>query len=177
MKKFFFLSLLVFTKLSLCSQVGQIFPSIQGKTLEDKAIVVPAKNNKYSVVAIAFNRQAEDDLKKWLNPLFQTFIKDEKESSKGMDLADVYDVNFVFIPMIMGFKRMADEFKKDTDPQFWKYIMDTEKTDINLLQKNLKVDDYKVPYFFVLDAGGKVLEMQSGKFLISKLDKLEDAVE
>jgi hypothetical protein len=94
-----------------------------------------------------------------------------------MDMADVYDVNFVFVPMITGFKRIADEFKKDTDPQFWKYIMDTEKTDINSLQKSMLIEDSKIPYFFVLDASGKVLEVQSGKFLPAKIDKLEDAIE
>lgn len=159
------------------AQVGKQFPAIKGLTLEDKVISVPAKNSKYSVIAIAFHRQAEDDLKKWLNPLFQTFIKDEKESTKGIDVADVYDVNFVFIPMIAGFKRMADDFKKDTDKRFWQYVMDTEKTDIKGLQEQLGIDDNKIPYFFVLDASGKVVAVQSGKFLPAKIDKLEDSVE
>lgn len=168
---------MILINFTLLAQIGKVFPTLQGKTLNENTILVPAKNKKYSVIAIAFHRQAEDDLKKWLNPLFQTFIKDEKESTKGIDMADVYDVNFVFIPMINGFKRFADEFKKDTDPRFWQYIMDTEKTDIGLLQKALLIEDNKIPYFFVLDADGKVLQMQSGKFLAAKLDKLEDAVE
>ncbi len=175
--KYVLIFLALFISFCFSAQVGKVFPPIQGKTLDDKLISVPSKNGKYSVIAIAFSRQAEDDLKKWLNPLFQTFIKDEKENNKGMDMADVYDVNFVFVPMITGFKRIADEFKKDTDPQFWKYIMDTEKTDINSLQKSMLIEDSKIPYFFVLDASGKVLEVQSGKFLPAKIDKLEDAIE
>jgi hypothetical protein len=159
------------------AQVGKQFPSIKGITLDDKGINIPNSNKKYSVVAIAFNRQAEDDLKTWLNPLFQTFIKDEKESTTGMDMAEVYDVNFVFVPMIAGFKLLSEKFKKDTDKRFWQYVMDTEKTDIKALQEQLGITDNKIPYFFVLDPSGKVLAFQSGKFIPAKIDKLEDAVE
>ena len=167
----------VISSLVLSGQIGKTFPTVQGKTLNDENITLPIKNKKYTVLAVAFHRQAEDDLKKWLNPLINAFIKDQNETSKGIDLADVYDVNFIFIPMINGFKRFADEFKKDTDPRLWQYIMDTEKTDISLVQKGLSIDDNKVPYFFVLNADGVVLQVQSGKFSAVKINKLEEAVE
>lgn len=177
MRKLIILGLFIFIWNNHSAQVGKNFPILNGKTLDDKACSLPIKNAKFSVIAIAFNRDAEDDLKKWLNPLFQTFIKDEKESSKGIDVADVYDVNFMFVPVIAGFKRFADEFKKDTDPRFWQYILDTEKTDMKGLQEKLGIQDSKIPYFFIVNAEGKIVEMQSGKFLKTKIDKLEDAVE
>lgn len=158
------------------AQKGVQFPDIKGTSLEDKQVSVPVKNDKYSVIAIAFHRQAEDDLKKWLNPLYDAFIPGET-NSKGIDMADVYDVNFMFIPVIAGFKRVADEFKKDTDKRFWQYIMDTEKTDMKLLQDKIKVADNKMPYFFVLDPSGKIIEMQSGPFSKVKLEKLENAIQ
>jgi hypothetical protein len=170
-------SLLVTSSIVLSAQIGRTFPGLQGKTLNNESITLPAKDKKYTVLAIAFHRQAEEDLKKWLNPLITTFIKDQNEASKGIDLADVYDVNFIFIPMINGFQRFADEFKKDTDPRLWQYIMDTEKTDISLVQKSLSIEDNKVPYFFVLNASGTVVQVQSGKYSPAKIDKLEDAIE
>lgn len=158
------------------SQQKHVFPQLKGVALDEKQVSIPANNGKNTIVAIAFNRNAEDDLKKWLNPIYETFIKKEKSPS-NFDLADLYDVNFVFIPMISGFKRIADDFKKGTEKEFWPYIIDTEKTDIKELQKRLGVEDVKIPYFFVLDKDGNVIEIQSGRFEEAKLAKLEEAAE
>jgi hypothetical protein len=166
---------LFISRILLHAQTGQIFPALNGVTLDDKTVHVPLLNSKYSVIAIAFHRDAEADLKKWLEPLYDSFIK--KENTKGMDMADFMDVNFVFIPMINGFKRVADEFKKGTDKHYWPYIMDTEKTDIKGLQERLGVTDSKIPYFFVLDASGKVVASESGRFDEAKISRLEEAVE
>lgn len=168
------LAFIAFTAVS--AQSGKIFPSVKGSTLDDKVIALPVKNGKYTVLAIAYHREAENDLKKWLNPLYDNFMKKEKGST-NFDLAEVYDVNFVFVPMISGFKRIAEDFKKGTDKSFWPYIMDTEKTDIKDLQKQLGVEDNKIPYFYILDKDGKIVESQSGKFTEQKMEKLEDAIE
>lgn len=174
MKNLVILSCLVISLTSI-AQNGKIFPKVQGTTLDDKSISLPFKNNKYSVIAIAYNRDAETDLKKWLNPLYSMFIK--KGESSNFDMAEIYDVNFIFIPMISGFKKVADDFKKGTDKEFWPYILDTEKTDVKELQLLLQVTDNKIPYFYVLDKNGKIVETQSGKYSDDKIDKLEDAIE
>lgn len=166
---------LFFCATFLKGQTGLFFPGIQGKTLDDKEAHIPFNNGKYSVVAIAYDRAAETDLKKWLNPLYSMFIK--KGPKTNMDMAELYDVNFVFIPVISGFKRIAEDFKKGTDKEFWPYIMDTEKTDIKDLREKLKVTDSKIPYFYVLDKSGKIVEMQSGSYEEEKIDKLEDAID
>jgi hypothetical protein len=168
------IALFVLGVLTATAQKGKNFPAIKGTALDEKPISIPSKNGKYSLIAIAYHRGAEDDLKKWLNPLYDNFIK--KEGGSNFDMADVYDVNFVFVPMISGFKRIADDFKSGTDKEFWSYIMDTEKTDIKELQKQLGVDDNKIPYFYVLDPEGKIVEAQSGKFSQAKMEKLEDAI-
>ncbi|MDX2172487.1 MAG: hypothetical protein SFY56_05160 [Bacteroidota bacterium] len=161
---------------SITAQVGKIFPTIDGVSLTDKNMRLPLKNGKQTIVAIAFHKGAEDELKKWLNPLYYTFIKKPKGST-NIDMSEIYDVNFVFIPMISGFKKIKEDFKTSTDKEFWGYIMDTEKTDIKAQQKLLEITDNKIPYFFVLDKDGKILEVQSGDFKEAKVDKLEDAVE
>ena len=174
MKRLLFLSLL-YLSLGLSAQKGKMFPAVKGITLDDKLAALPIKNGKFTIVAIAFNRGAEDDLKKWLNPLYDNFMK--KEKGGNFDMAEIYDVNFVFIPMIAGFKKIAADFKSGTDKQFWPYIMDTEKTDVKELQKQLGVEDNKIPYFFVLNKDGKIMESQSGKFTDAKMEKLQDAIE
>jgi len=175
MKKIFFITALLFA-INIKAQVGKVFPTITGISLTDKSMNLPIKNGKQTIVAIAFNKSAEDELKKWLNPLYYTFIKKPKGST-NLDMSEIYDVNFVFIPMISGFKKIKDDFKNSTDKEFWGYIMDTEKTDIKAQQKLLNIQDNKIPYFFVLDKDGKILDVQSGDYKEAKIDKLEDACE
>jgi len=171
-----FALLVLFLASGLFAQTSTNFPPIKGINLEDKTVKVPAGNGNYSVVGIAFHRQAEDQLKKWLNPLYEAFIR--KENSAGtMDMAELHDANFIFIPMINGFRKVAEEFKKGTDKEYWPYIMDTEKTDVKELQRQLGVDDNKIPYFFVLDPQGKIVASVSGTYSDKKLAVLEDAID
>ncbi len=171
------LASLFLLSVALCqAQKGNIFPETKGHSLIDKSVTIPFKNNKYSVIAIAYHRDAETDLKKWIQPMYNLFIKKEKTEGT-IDVTDLYDVNFVFIPLISGFKKHADEFKKGIDKELWPYIVDTEKTDIKTLQKYLSVHDTKIPYFYVLDKAGKIVDIESGKYEDIKLDKIDDAIE
>lgn len=158
------------------AQTGKTFPAMSGVLLNNKKIDLPFKNKKFSVIAIAYNRSAEDQLKDWLNPLYNLFIVKNEEGS-NFDMAEIYNVDFVFIPMISGFKKVADNFKSNTDKEFWPYIMDTEKTDIQAIQKELGVVNTTIPYFYVVDVNGKIVAAQSGAFNETKLDIIEDAVE
>src|SRR5574343_660193 len=176
MKKHFILTCVLFSNLFVFAQKGTVFPDISGKSLADKYVGLPVKNGKTTVVGIAYHRAAETELKKWLNPLYNTFITKPGEN-KTFDVAEIYDVNFVFIPMIAGFKKVAEEFKASTDKEFWPYIMDTEKTDINKLKEKLGVKDDKIPYFYILDKDGQILEVVTGSFSEEKMDKLEEAAE
>ncbi len=173
MKKLFTLIVLMLV-LNIKAQIGSVFPTIIGISLADKSMSLPIKNGKKTIVAIAFNKAAEDELKKWLNPLYNTFIKKQKGTS-NFDMAEIYDVNFYFLPLISGFKKIKDDFKNSTDKEFWQYIMDTDKTDIKLQQKVLEIKDNKIPYFFVLDKDGKIIAIQSGDFKEDKIEALEDA--
>ena len=153
---------------------GQVFPSLKGTTLEGKRADIPVRNGKYSLVAIAFHREAEEDLKKWLQPLYDAFIK--KDSGDPFDMAEFHDVNFIFIPLIQGFRKVADEFKANTDRHYWPYILDTEKTDIKTLQEELGVKDQRKPHFYVLDPDGKVVATTDGSFSEKKMEILEESV-
>jgi hypothetical protein len=155
---------------------AQQFPAVRGTLLDGTHATLPAKNGKYSLIAIAFHRDAEDALKKWLQPLYDNFIQ-KGEAGDPFDMAEFHDVNFVFIPMIQGFRKVAEEFKANTDEHYWPYILDTEKTDIRSLQQQLGVKDHKQPHFYVVDPGGNVVAETQGMFSEQKLEKLEDAIE
>ena len=162
--------------LMLQAQKGKIFPTVIGVSLTDKSMSLPIKNGKKSVVAIAFHKSAEDELKKWLNPLYETFMNKDK-GKNSLDMSEAHDVNFFFVPLIGGLKMVANKFKETTDKAFWPYVMDTDKWDIKVQAKALDIEDNKVPYIFILDKEGKVLEVQSGNYKEDKVDKLEEAVE
>jgi len=162
--------------ISLHAQVGKMFPLLKGVTLEEVPVSIPFNNGKGTIVAIAFDRDAEGALKKWLNPIYNMFIVKKKEGS-NFDMAELYDVNFCFVPMISGFKKIANDFKAGTDKEFWPYIVDTEKTDIKKLEAALGIVDIKIPYFYVLDKSGKITQTVNGDFNDEKMDLLEDAVE
>jgi hypothetical protein len=160
--------------LNFNAQKGKTFPTVIGISLTEQSMSLPIKNGKYSIVAIAFNKAAEDELKRWLNPLYDVFMNKDKGKNS---MSTVHDVNFFFVPLIGGLKMVSNKFKETTDKAFWPYIMDTDKWDIKVQQKSLDIEDGKVPYFFVLDKDGKIIEMQSGKFSDDKVDVLEEAVE
>lgn len=101
--RYYFLFFLFFLTSVFYSQKGQVFPNVTGFSLDEKKVSIPFSNNKFTVLAIAFDRSAEADLKKWLNPLYDMFIK--KTGKSNFDMAELYDVNFVFMPMISGFKK------------------------------------------------------------------------
>ena len=170
-----FLTLFVIATFCVKAQVGKPFPVIEGETLDGKPMHLPPNNGKYTVVAIAFNKNAEDALKKWLNPLYETFM--DKSKKPNMDMGETYDVNFYFVPMIAGFKKVADEFKAGTDKEFWPHVVDTKKSDISVVQAQLGVKDNKIPYFYVVDKAGKVVAMQSGSFTDDKMETLEEGIQ
>ncbi len=171
MKKIIAIAALL-TALNCSAQKGKTFPTVIGVSLTEKSMSLPIKNGKYSIVAIAFNKAAEDELKKWLNPLYDTFMNKDKGA---LAMSEAHDVNFFFVPLIGGLKMVSNKFKETTDKAFWPYIMDTDKWDIKVQQKALDIEDNKVPYVFVLDKEGKVVEVQSGKYTEDKSDKLEEA--
>jgi hypothetical protein len=171
MKKLLVITILAAT-LNCVAQKGKTFPTVIGVSLTEKSMSLPLKNGKLSIVAIAFNKAAEDELKKWLNPLYDTFMNKDKGK---MSMSDAHDVNFYFVPIIGGIKMVFNKFKETTDKAFWPYIMDTDKWDIKVQAKALGIEDTKVPYVFVLDKEGKVLEVQSGNYSEDKSDKLEEA--
>lgn len=156
------------------SQNGKTFPTIIGETLDGKAISLPINNKKKTIVAWVFSRSAEDELKKWLNPLYTTFM--DKPKGKPAFGQTVYDVNFVFIPLIGGLKKIREDFKATTDKGFWPFIMDTDKFDMKLQAELLGIKDKSIPYIMVLDKDGKIIDTQSGSYTEDKEEKIEEAV-
>ncbi|MES2567541.1 MAG: hypothetical protein V4565_11780 [Bacteroidota bacterium] len=152
------------------------FPTLSGHALDGNAITVPIKGTtKFTIIGICYKRSAEDDLKTWIQPMYDVFVA-KANGTDYFDVGNYYDVNYFFIPLISGFKKAAADFKASTQPDLWKNVIDCD-TDIALLKVQLKPNDEAVPYFYVIDTAGKIVEVISGKYTDNKMDKIQEAID
>lgn len=155
---------------------GQQFPNLSGHTLEGSSIAIPLNGiKKFTIIGLCYKRSAEDDLKTWIQPMYEIFVAKANENNFG-DVANYYDVNYFFIPLISGFKKAANDFKDATQKELWKNVIDCD-TDIKTLKAQLKPSDESIPYFYVIDTKGKIVEVVSGKYSEASMDKIEEAID
>ena len=164
-----------FLAIPLLAQVnGKLFPTISGETMNDKVVKIPEDiKGKYSIIGLAYSRGAEDDLKTWLNPAYNTFINPNRAFS--------YDINLYFVPIFTGTTQSLTSAAKkkvnaETDKEIQPHILFSEEK-IRTLKKELAIEDKDIPYFFVLDKEGKIVFSTSGRFSAKKMEEIEDKLE
>jgi hypothetical protein len=179
MKNIIIILLLITFAYNSKAQVGEQFPEMSGVTLTDVEMSLPAdKQDKFTLVGMAYSKKAEDDLKTWFQPVWETFIKEPEQNSLIPEIKA--DVHVVFIPMFTGIKQGASgaatkKMKKGID----------EKLHPNVMVYKGKLNDYKdildfqrkdTPYFFVVDKEGKIIYATSGKCSAKKITEVEEMV-
>ncbi|MFO0323333.1 MAG: hypothetical protein ACK504_13005 [Bacteroidota bacterium] len=158
------------------AQIKKSFPNLSGHTLEGSAISLPEKSaKKFTIIGICYKRSAEDALQTWIQPMYDVFVA-KANKTDYFDVANYFDVNYYFIPLISGFKKAASEFKDRTQKEIWANVIDCD-TDIKVLKKTLNPSDDAQPYFYVIDLTGKILEVVSGKYTEAKMDKIQEAID
>ena len=173
LKYFCFISLL---SLSFTLQVGSVFPSIIGESLDGKSISIPEKTKgKKTLVGMAYSQKAEADLTTWYQPMYDKFI-----AKVGM-FDSFYDVNVYFIAMFTGANQAAYEpalkkLRSDPNKELFPYIV-FYKGDEEPYVGALNMKDKNSPYFFVLDENGKILYATSGSFSEKKMEDIEAVLE
>ncbi len=182
------LSLLVVTTVAVSfttiksGAIGKPFPDMVCENYNGKEVHLPADTKgKYTLLGMAFSTAAENDLKTWIDPIYNKFIG--KVDASKADVFDVhvdYDVNLYFVPMFTGFNQLAskqskDKIKSKTDKELYPYLLfyDGGKT----YKDELDFQKRDIPYFFVLDKTGKVVYTTSGKYDDKKLEKILDIIE
>jgi hypothetical protein len=167
------LTLAAFSSFGQVKVIGKTFPEITGETLTDKSVSIPNQTNgKFTLIGMAYSQDAENDLKTWLNPVYNKFIA--KTGMMDMDL----DVNLYFIPMFTGVNatvagQAQKKLRNETDKAFHPHIV-FYKGELKKYKKELEFDQKDTGYFFVLDKTGKIVYATSGKFSQKKLDAVED---
>lgn len=166
------------SSLSFAQVVGKMFPDLTAETVEDKKVTLPADTKgKYTLLGLAYSKKSEDELNSWFSPVFFKFIQKTNGLMAGMG----YDVNVYFVPMFTGINAAATgtakkKAIKNVDPQLLPYIL-FYKGELKTYKEALDFEKKDIPYFFVLDANGKIVYATSGKFSDAKLDEIEESIE
>jgi hypothetical protein len=171
MKKIHLLAICLLIFVSAQAQKGKTFPTMTGTTLEDKQVSLPKDTKgKYTLVGIAYSQKADEALKGWFQPVYETFIQDSE-----------YDVNTYFVGMISGIKEavagtIEKKMKKGIDPVLHKHTL-IYTGPIGDFKDGLGLKEKDTPYFFLLDKDGKVVYTTSGAYADSKLEKAEEILD
>ena len=160
------------------SQVGNQFPSMEAESLTNDFVNLPEDiNGKYTLVGLAYSKEAEDYLKGWFEPTYNQFIY--KSPNPGpFDFS--FDINTFFIPMFTGAKRPAyqkvmKKLQKTIDKRLQPNVLFYKGT-LNEYKEALNFDGKDLPYFYVIDPKGKIVYATSGRYTKAKMQEVTDAV-
>lgn len=157
---------------------GRMFPDLTGETFAGKTVNLPKETKgKFTLIGVCFSKDAEDDLKGWLNPVYNAFVV-KKDTTGFMSMAANYDAYFYFIPMLNKVNQIFEKGSKEkirngTDKEFWPYLLFYNGA-IKPYKEDFEIKDSKIPYFFVLDPSGKIVHVESGPYTAKKMSAIED---
>lgn len=155
------------------------FPAMECTTLDGKKVSLPLSGNgKATVLGMAFSQKAEKELSTWFQPAYTAFI--EKPDANAIIPMDSWDVNCFFVPVFSGVLQAAagkaeKKMKEGLDKSLQQNVL-LYKGKADEIKSSLKIDKNDSPWFFVIDASGKVLYSTSGAFNESKMGEIEKAL-
>ena len=155
--------------------LGQNFPALTGETADGTSITLPRSDAKpYTIIGLAYSQKASPIMEGWYEPAYMRFI-----AKYGL-LAGAYDADIFFIPLFVGANKSAYEavmknFRENADPEIVDHVL-FSKADIEPLSAALDLTNKNIPYFFVLDATGKIIHRTQGEFTEDKLEAMEDVM-
>jgi len=158
--------------------VGKMFPDMEAETVEDKKVQLPQEaKGKFTLLGLAYSKKSEEELNSWFQPVFEKFI----QKTNGLMAGFGYDVNVYFVPMFTGVNAAATgtakrKALKNIDPQLLPYVL-FYKGELKPYKEALDFEKKDIPYFFVLDATGKIVYATSGKYTDAKMDQVEGVME
>ncbi len=148
------------------------------ETVDDRKVNLPQDiKGKYTLLGLAYSKKSEDDLNTWFSPIYSKFI----QKPTGMMVGLGYDVNVYFVPMFTGINAAATgtakrKALKNTDPKLLPYIL-FYKGELKKYKDALDFERKDIPYFFVLDADGKIVFATDGAYSDDKMESIESVID
>lgn len=149
-----------------------VFPAMEGSTVAGEMIRLPKKDGTgYTIVAMAYGKKAEPLLEEWYRPAFNRFV------AKNGLFAGSYEVELYLVPLFTGLDKAAygpsmERLRKEADPEVARRVVFFQG-DAKALIQALGMSNKDIPWFFVLDAEGRILQRVSGAFSVDRLEALE----
>lgn len=165
----------LFSSLVLAPSAGEErFPSMTGETASGKAVTIPAAGGKPTVLALAYGKGAQKELEEWYEPAYLRFI-----AKHGL-MASAYDCDVWFVPVFVGMNKAAydptmNRFRKSAEPEIVDHVL-FFKGEFDAIREQLGLKRNDTPYFFVLDAEGRIIHRTEGAFSDDKLEAMEEAL-
>ncbi|MBL7951024.1 MAG: hypothetical protein JNM62_04835 [Flavobacteriales bacterium] len=160
--------------LSLAASAQSKFPTLTCETASGQTITLPTKGKPWTVIGLAYSQKASPLLEEWYEPAYLRFI-----AKHGL-MAGSYEADVYFVPLFTGMNKAAYEpslnkFRKSADPEIVDHVL-FSKDDIEPLKAALGLTEKDIPYFFVLDAEGRIVHKEKGAFTDEKLESIEEVL-
>lgn len=160
--------------LSMALAAQNTFPTLSGETASGKAITLPTKGKPWTVIGLAYSQKASPLLEEWYEPAYLRFI-----AKHGL-MAGSYEADVYFVPLFVGLNKTAYEpsmnkFRKSADPEIVDHVL-FSKAELEPLKAALDLKEKDIPYFFVLDAEGRIVHREKGVFTDEKLESIEEVL-
>jgi len=168
------LLLLTATTLAISLTAQDKFPEITGETASGTSITLPVKGKPWTVIGLAYSQKASPILEEWYEPAYLRFI-----AKHGL-MAGSYEADVFFVPLFAGVNKAAYEpslnkFRKSADPEIVDHVL-FSKAEVEPLKEALGMTEKDIPYFFVLDAEGRIVHREKGAFTDEKLESIEEVL-
>ncbi len=148
---------------------GMKFPEIKATSLAGSEVTLPDSAEGYvTLVAIAFERQAQGILDSWLAPFSENF-------------GDTTGATFYEVPMIEGFwgkmfsKTIDDGMRRGIPEEKHKNVV-TYYGDTGEYRRILSMDDKSLGYVFLLDRDGFIRWRGQGFATVEGIKEMIDAI-
>lgn len=158
--------------------LGEVFPELKGKSLAGNEVTIPTSTlGKPVILGLAFSPKAEQDLKGWMQPLYDSFLA----KHGGVFEAGNFDGHIYLAALLSGAASLAgkgleEKAAKGTDAELRPHVL-LSKQDAGAILKAVNASDKTKPYFVVLNAKGVIKSIVSGAYTEAKMDELTEKAE
>ena len=150
------------------------FTPVPCQDLDNRQLTFPQGATQNTVVVITFSDKAAEELKTWVDPLYQKFIA-KSALLDALFSADIKLLSFVSISQLALIKTNTAAIRKEVPLPLHNSVLYTTASADNI-KSQISFKNEKTVYVLVLSPDGKILKQLSGSFTEDKMEAIEDVL-